>query len=330
MFSIWSQQMTKVFPPIKPNRSFYIQVDNIHKLYVEESGNIEGQAVVYLHGGPGAGSDAFQRQLFDPVKYRIILFDQRGSGKSQPHAELQGNTTQNLIEDMEKIREHLALDSWVVSGGSWGATLSLAYAQSHPDRVAGLIVRGIFLSTQYELNWLYKEGASRFFPEQWKKFVDYIPEPEQEDLLLAYHKRLTSDNELLRRRSAKVWVEWEARLSSLLPNNNIVGQFSVPHTAASIARIEAHYFINASFLKENQLIENIQKIRKIPGYIVHGRYDMICPVEQAYKLHDAWPRSELFIAQAAGHSVSEPGIRSALVEAGNLMLKRLGSLRSKE
>ncbi len=315
--------MTKIFPPIKPNRSFYIQVDELHELYVEESGDMDGIPVVYLHGGPGAGSEPFQRQLFDPVKYRIILFDQRGCGKSRPHAELENNTTQNLINDMEKIREHLNLDSWVVCGGSWGSTLSLTYAQAFPKQVKGLIIRGIFLSTQKELDWLYKEGAGRFFPVQWKKFVEYIPEPERDDLLAAYYSRLMSKNELLRRRTAKVWAEWEAGISSLLPNSNTIKQFSDPHTATSLSRIEAHYFVNNSFIRENQLLENMHKIKNIPGYIIHGRYDMICTVEQAYKLHDVWPRSELFIAQAAGHSAREPGIRSALVEASNLLLKRL-------
>ncbi len=315
--------MAKLYPSIKPNRSFYLKVDDIHEIHAEESGNSEGVAVVYVHGGPGSGSEPFQRRLFDPQKYRIVLFDQRGCGKSKPHAELRNNTTQDLIEDMESIREYLNIDKWIVSGGSWGSTLSLVYAQTYPERVLGLIVRGIFLSTQKELDWLYKAGAGRFYPEYWKTFVEHIPTEERADLLQAYHRRLIGENELLRMKSAKIWANWEARISTLLPSKSRVAHSSDPHIAISVARIEADYFVNGCYLDEGQLLKNIDRIAHIPGYIIHGRYDMVCLMEQAYNLHKAWSGSKLFVVRAAGHSVTEPGICSALIQAGERMLVEL-------
>lgn len=315
--------MGQLFPSIQPNRSFFLRVDDLHEIYVEESGNSEGVPVVYLHGGPGSGSNPFQRQLFDPQRYRIILFDQRGSGQSRPHAELRQNTTAHLIEDIEKIREELGVDRWVVSGGSWGSTLALAYAQQYPERVLGLILRGIFLSTRKELDWLYQGGAGRVFPEYWDAFVREIPEGERDDLLAAYHQRLTGDNELVRMKTAKIWSLWEARISTLLPSTSHIDEFRDPRLAMSLARIEAEYFVNRSWLAEGQLLDNMARIAHIPGYIIHGRYDMICLAEQAWQLHRAWPLSELFLVQAAGHSASEPGISTALIDAGNGMLQRV-------
>jgi proline iminopeptidase len=298
-------------------------MDDLHEIYVEESGNEEGVPVVYVHGGPGAGSYPKQRQLFDPQRYKIVLFDQRGCGKSTPHAELKNNNTAHLIADMEKIRHELGIKKWVVAGGSWGSTLSLAYAQAHPDRVLGIILRGIFLCSKRELDWLYRDGAGRFFPELWDKFKSEIPAPERDDLLQAYHKRLTGENELLRMKAAKTWSIWEACISTLLPSKSLVERFVEPFKAISIARIEADYFMNKGYLEEDQLLKNMPKIAHIPGYIIHGRYDMVCLLEQAYKLHSHWPLSELMVVQAAGHSASEPGIEVALIKASNGLLSRL-------
>ena len=313
--------MNELYPPIKKNHSFYLSVDNDHEIYVEECGNPDGQAVVFLHGGPGAGCENYHRQLFDPEKYRIILFDQRGCGRSKPHASLVANTTDHLISDIESIREELGVSKWVVAGGSWGSTLALAYAQAHPQSVAGLIVRGIFLSTPKEIQWFYQEGASQFYPDYWKDYLQPIPEAEHDDLVSAYHKRLTGDNEIERMRAAKAWALWEARTASLQPKSALVDHFSDPKTALSVARIEAHYFINNSFFEPDQLLKNMAPLKDIPGIIIHGRYDMICTIKQAFDLHNAWPNSELFVVQNAGHSAGEDGIRSALIKAGNDMLK---------
>ncbi len=315
--------MNDLYPPIHENRHFYLQVDDIHEIYVEECGNEDGIPVVFLHGGPGAGCELYHRQLFNPEKYRIILFDQRGCGRSIPHASLENNTTPDLIADIEKIRKELGIEKWVVSGGSWGSTLALAYAEAHPEHVSGLIVRGIFLATPKEIHWFYQEGASKIFPDYWNDFVDPIPENERGNLLKAYYKRLTGDNEIARMGAAKAWSLWEARTATLLPSASILKHFNDPRNALSIARIEAHYFMHDSFFEENQLLNNIDRLQNIPGYIIHGRYDMICPIEQAFTLHKAWPLSELFIVQGAGHSAAEAGISAALIKAGNDLLKTL-------
>ncbi len=315
--------MNNLFPPIQPNQDYFLEVDDLHTIYVEESGNALGIPVVYLHGGPGVGSEAFQRQLFDPQHYRIVLFDQRGCGRSKPHAELQRNTTPHLIADMEQIRRHLKIDRWLVAGGSWGSTLSLAYAQQHPERVLGLIVRGIFLATQKELDWLYSDGASGVFPDHWEKFKDAIPLAEQGNLLEAYHQRLIGTDELLRMKAAKNWSMWEARIATLLPDKHILENFADPHNAISIARIETDYFVHQCYLEEGQLLTNMDRITDIPGMIVHGRYDMICPLEQAWNLHKSWPMSELCIVPGAGHVASEPGISRALISASNKMIGKL-------
>ena len=315
--------MSDLFPPIKKNYSFYLSADNDHEIYVEECGNPDGQAVVFLHGGPGAGCEKYHRQLFDPEKYRIILFDQRGCGRSTPHASLVANTTDDLVSDIELIRDKLEISNWVVAGGSWGSTLALAYAQAHPKAVAGLIVRGIFLSTPKEIHWFYQEGASQFYPDYWKDYLQPIAEDEQDNLVLAYHKRLTGDNEIARMGAAKAWALWEARTASLQPKSSLLDHFGDPKTALSVARIEAHYFINNGFFEPDQLLNNMDRIQDIPGYIIHGRYDMICTIKQAFDLHDRWPSSELSIIQNAGHSAGEQGITSALIKASNDMLKIL-------
>lgn len=312
-----------LYPAINPDNHFQFRVSDLHELYVEECGNPDGVPVVFLHGGPGASCEPAHRRYFDPERYRIILFDQRGCGKSRPHASLEQNTTQDLIEDMEKIRQHLGIDTWVLFGGSWGSTLALAYAETHPDRVLGLILRGVFLCRQQDINWFYQSGTSRLFPEAWKAFLHPIPEAQRDKLIEAYYSRLTSDNELERMAAAKAWSIWEGSTATLRPNHAILDYFADPHIALSIARIECHYFINQCFFAENQLLQNVYKIKHIPGYIVHGRYDVICPIDQAFDLHALWPESQLKIIPDAGHAVSESGITKSLVESTNAMLQIL-------
>lgn len=307
--------MPGLYPRIKPYATHKLEVDKPHVLYVEESGDPHGLPVLFVHGGPGAGSQPFHRTFFDPEVYRIIMFDQRGCGKSYPHSELEGNNTQALVADMEKIREFLGVDQWIVFGGSWGSTLSLVYAQTHPDRVKALILRGIFLGREEELQWFYQGGAAKIFPDYWEEFVSVIPESERGNIIAAFHKRLNGENELARMGAAKAWAKWEAHTSTLVPSKSVLEAFSEPHMAMSLARIETHYFMNNSFLEPNQILKNIDKIANIPGIIVQGRYDMICPMHTAHELYDAWPSSELDIITDAGHAASERGIADALVRA---------------
>lgn len=315
--------MLVLYPEIKPYAEHKLQVDNTHTLYIEESGSENGIPVVFLHGGPGGGTEPCNRRFFDPEKYRIILFDQRGCGKSEPHGSLENNTTQHLINDIEKIRAHLDIDKWVVFGGSWGSTLGLLYAQSFPERVMGLILRGIFLSREKDLRWLYQDGANRVFPDAWHEFLKPIPEPSQHNLLEAYSKLLNGENELSRMGAAKAWATWEASCATLKPNHTVMDHFTDPHTALSLAKIEVHYFSNHSFIEENQIIHDMHKIKDIPGIIIHGRYDMVCPLENAVTLHKAWPNADLNIIREAGHASSEPGITDALIRATNDMAKFL-------
>jgi proline iminopeptidase len=307
--------MRTLFPPIQPYNTQQLGVDALHTLYVEECGKPDGLPVVFLHGGPGAGCESYHRRFFDPEKYRVVLFDQRGSGRSTPHAELRDNTTQALIADMETIRSQLGIEQWVVFGGSWGSTLALAYAQSYPERVLGLILRGIFLCRQREIDWFYQEGASRIFPDLWEKYLEPIPVEEQHALVSAYYQRLTSEDEFTRMQAAKAWSLWEGRTASLTSSQKILDHFGAAHTALSLARIECHYFMHQSFLRENQLLDDAAKLADIPGVIVQGRYDVICPMESAWALHRAWPNSILQIIPDAGHAASEPGIVNALVKA---------------
>ncbi len=314
-----------LYPAISPYHQFELAVTPPHKLHVEESGTPDGIPVVFLHGGPGSGCEPYHRQFFNPQKYRIVLFDQRGAGRSTPHAELSNNTTQDLVNDIEAIRDKLGIDRWVVFGGSWGSTLALAYAQAHPQRVSGLILRGIFLCRQREIDWFYQEGASRIFPDVWQHFLEPIPVNERHDMVTAYYKRLTAKDEFTRMQAAKAWSLWEGRTATLISRQSVIDHFGDPHTALSLARIECHYFKNNSFLSDNQLLNNMSLLNDIPGVIVQGRYDVICPLESAWELHQAWPGSILRIIPDAGHSATEAGILSELVNATDEMVRTVRS-----
>jgi proline iminopeptidase len=321
--------MFTLYPEIQPYAQHRLVVEPPHSLYVEECGNPDGIPVVFLHGGPGAGFQPWNRRFFDPEQYRIVLFDQRGSGKSTPHASLEGNTTQALVADIERLREFLGIDQWLVFGGSWGSTLGLAYAEAHPTRVTGLILRGIFLCRQQDLRWFYQDGASHVFPDAWEEYERVIPLAERGDFMAAYYKRLTGHDEIARMAAAKAWSIWEGMCSTLKPSTSVVDHFSDPHTALSLARIECHYFMNKTFMRsDTQLLEDAHRIANIPGVIVHGRYDMVCPLDNAFALHKAWPRSELSIIRDAGHSAAEPGIVDALIKATRDFARQLGGKKA--
>ncbi len=308
--------MRELYPPITPYQSGMLQVSDLHQIYYEQCGNPEGKPVVFLHGGPGGGSIPLYRQYFDPDRWRIIIFDQRGCGRSTPHAELRENTTWHLVGDIEALRTHLGIDQWVVFGGSWGSTLSLAYSQTHPERCLGLILRGIFLLRQKEIHWFYQEGASYIFPDAWESYLEPIPMDERQDLLTAYYKRLTDPDRTVQLTAARAWSVWEASTSKLFQDLALMNTFGEDEFAAAFARIECHYFTNKGFFEtENQLIENVDRIRHIPAVIVQGRYDVVCPMVSAWELHQAWPEAEFIVIPDAGHSMTEPGIRSALIEA---------------
>ena len=319
--------MMSLYPLIKPYAEHRLSVASPHCLYIEESGNAEGIPVLFVHGGPGSGCDARARSFFDPLRYRIIAFDQRGAGQSTPHAELQGNDSGALVEDMEQIREYLGIEQWLLFGGSWGTTLSLIYAQAHPQRVLALIMRGVFLCRQQDLHWLYQQGASRIFPDYWEDFLRPVAVAERGDLLAAYYRLLTGSNELTRMAAARAWSLWEGRCSTLRPDSDVLAHFNTPHTALAMARIEAHYFVNKGFITENQILQQMDTLAAIPGIIVHGRYDMVCRLDNAQALHNAWPGSELHIVSAAGHSSSEPGITDALIRATRDMADRLEAVK---
>ena len=305
-----------LYPEIEAYRTGRLKVSDLHEIYFEESGNPNGKPVVFLHGGPGGGSEPKQRRYFDPKAYRIVLFDQRGCGKSTPHASLEENTTWDLVADIEKLREHLAIEKWLVFGGSWGSTLALAYAETHSTRVTELVLRGIFLLRRSELEWFYQRGASAIYPDAWEPYEALIPEAERSDMMAAYYKRLTSPDEKVRHEAARIWSVWEGKTSCLAPNNDLVERMSAGEFAIAFARIECHYFVNGGWLdKGRELLANVDKIRKIPGVIVQGRYDVVCPAESAWALHRAWPEADLRIVQDAGHSAGEPGIAHELIEA---------------
>ena len=308
--------MPSLFREIEPFDSGRLRVDEVHEVYYEQCGNPEGKAAIFVHGGPGGGSSPVHRRFWDPSRYRIVLFDQRGCGRSAPHAELRNNTTWDLVEDMERIRKHLGIECWQLFGGSWGSTLSLAYAQQHPERVTEMVLRGIFLLRRREIEWYYQEGASRIFPEAWQRYLVPIPEDERDDMVGAYYRRLTSRDRDERLEAARAWSMWEGSTSRLVPDPDLVARTGEAAFAEAFARIECHYFINGGFFREDeQILEGLERITHIPAVIVQGRYDIVCPAESAYQLHQAWPRSELIIAPQSGHSALEPEITSHLVDA---------------
>ena len=310
-----SEARRGLYPAIEPFNSGYLEVGDGHRLYYEECGNPRGKPAVFLHGGPGGGCTPEMRRFWNPDIYRIVLFDQRGAGKSTPHAGLDHNTTWDLVNDIEVLRAALQIDKWQVFGGSWGSTLALAYSESHPERVTEIILRGVFLVRSKEIHWFYQHGASELFPDLWQGFVAPVPVAERDNLLAGYHKLLTSEDEQIRLEAAKAWSIWEGNTSTLLRNEKIAADFGSDHMALSLARIECHYFVNSAFLEENQLINNIDRVRNIPCVIVHGRYDVICPAISAWELAQAWPEATLHIVPDAGHAAFEPGNVHELVSA---------------
>lgn len=311
-----SGERRTLYPPVECYRQGRLRVDAVHDLYFEESGNPQGKPVVFVHGGPGGGTDPRQRRFFDPARYRIVLYDQRGCGKSTPHASLVDNTTWHLVADLEALRAHLGIERWQVFGGSWGSTLALAYAEKHPERVTELVLRGIFLLRKREIEWFYQEGASRLFPDAWEGYLAPIAEAERGDLLHAYHRLLTSDDVPSRLAAAKAWSIWEGSTSTLLSDPELVKRTGEDEFALAFARIECHYFVNRGFFtRDDELLANIERVRGIPGVIVQGRYDVVCPADSAWALHRAWPEAALHLIPDAGHSAMETGIVDALIRA---------------
>jgi proline iminopeptidase len=314
--------MRELYPEIEPYRQGLLKVSNLHTIYFEESGNPQGKPVVILHGGPGGGSQPIYRQYFNPDLWRIVQFDQRGCGKSTPHAELTENTTWHLVEDIETLRKHLNINDWVVSGGSWGSTLALAYSQTHPEYCQALILRGIFMLRRKEIAWFYQEGAGYFFPEAWEQYIELIPKAERHDMIAAYYRRLISDDQHLRSQAARTWSIWEASTSKLIPDLDLIARFGTEDFAVAFARLECHYFMNKGFfMSEMQLLENVGRIRHIPTTIVQGRYDVVCPMFTAWELHQAFPEAEFVVVPDAGHSMTEVGIRSVLIDTSDRLGK---------
>ena len=309
-------QRRTFYPELQPHNRGRLRVSAMHEVYFEECGNPAGKPAIVLHGGPGGGISSFLRQLHDPEAYRIILFDQRGCGQSTPYAELQDNTTWALVDDMEALRRHLGVERWQVVGGSWGSTLALAYAETHPDRVTELIVRGIFTLRKSEIRWFYQEGADALFPDAWESFLAPIPEAERHDLVAAYHRRLTGPDPAEQMACARAWSQWEGSTLSLLPDEKRVSDFGSDRFALAFARIECHYFMNSGFFREDgELLANAARLKDIPGVIIQGRYDVVTPPRSAWDLHRAWPEAEFIMVADAGHTATEPGIADALVRA---------------
>ncbi len=310
--------LRELYPIEQPFRSGWLQVSNLHEIYFEESGNRRGKPAVFLHGGPGGGTDPKMRGFFDPQRYHIVLFDQRGCGKSRPHASLVDNTTWDLVEDIEKLREHLRIERWLVFGGSWGSTLALAYAQTHPQRVTELVLRGIFLLRRWEIDWFYQSasGAAALYPDLWEQYIEPIPAAERHEMIEAYYRRLTSPDVAVLRRAARSWAIWEGATSFLRLNPEYMAKFQEDDYAAAFARIECHYFRNKGFLRsDSQLLQDVERIRSIPAVLVQGRYDVICPMKSAWDLHRAWPEADLRISVDAGHSAFERSNLHELVSA---------------
>ena len=309
-------ELRTLYPEIEPYDTGMLKVSSLHTIYYEQCGNPEGKPVVFLHGGPGAGCNAKSRRFFDPKRYRIVLFDQRGCGRSTPHAELTDNTTWHLVGDIETLRERLGIDAWQVFGGSWGSTLALAYAETHPEHVTELVLRGIFMLRRWELEWFYQKGCDALYPDAWETYLNAIPEAERGDLISAYHRRLTSVDPKTRTDAARAWSVWEGATSFLWQDPSHIESSAEDEFALAFARIECHYFINGGFFEHDDLLlRNVDRIRKIPTVIVQGRYDVVCPLRSAWDLHRAWPEADLHIVQDAGHSAFEPGITHELLEA---------------
>jgi proline iminopeptidase len=306
---------TWLYPELEPFNAGHLRVSDLHEVYFEESGNPGGKPVVFLHGGPGGATSPKHRRYFDPRKYRIVLFDQRACGQSRPYGELRENTTWDLVADIERLRAHLGIDGWQVFGGSWGSTLGLAYAQAHPERVTELILRGIFLASAWELDWFYRGGAAAIFPDVWETFLAAIPEAEQGDLLSAYLQRLVSEDPAIQKPAVKAWCTWEGALTNLFTPGEVIAGMGEDDLALAFSRLEAHYFANAAWLKEGQLLASLDRIRHLPAVIVHSRYDVVCPMKAAWALHRAWPEADFLIVPDAGHGASEPSVSRALVAA---------------
>lgn len=307
-----------LFAPIEPNQTFWLDVDDVHRVYVETSGNPKGTPVLFIHGGPGGGSNPQHRRFFDPERYHIILFDQRGCGQSTPHGSLKNNTIDHLIADMERIREHLGISQWALFGGSWGSTLALAYAQAYPERVLSMVLRGIFLCRPQDIRWFYQFGASQVFPDFWEDFLAPIPDDERDDLVRAYYRRLVSgSDEAERLACAKAWSVWEGSTSTLEHDEHLADAFGQDKHAIAMARIECHYFVHGAFMEPSQLQHNVRRIAHIPTTIVHGRYDLVCPIRQAFDLAENWPEADLVITETSGHSAFERENIEALIAATN-------------
>jgi proline iminopeptidase len=317
--------MLPLYPEIKPYTRHMVPVDDVHEIYVDESGTPDGIPVFFLHSGPGSGCEFDSRSFFNPEKYRIILFDQRGAGRSKPHSDITNNNTQSLVEDIEKVRKFLKIDKIMLFGGGWGSTLGLVYAESYPENVLALVLRGIFLGTKRDINWIYQEGVSRFYPDHWEDYVAPVSAGERDNLLAAYGRRINGTDELARMGAAKAWSRWEADCSSLHPNPRLVKHLTDPHRAMARCKIGVHYYLNNCFLEDNQIIRDASVLKDIPGIIVHGRYDMLCPVQNAHDLHTAWPISQVFLVREAGHSATEHALIDALIRATRDMALRFES-----
>jgi len=304
-----------LYPDIMPYAHGMLDVGDGHRIYWERCGTPGGRPAVFLHGGPGGGCSPTHRRLFDPAVYDVLLFDQRGCGRSTPHAELAANTTWHLVADIERLRAMVGAETWLVFGGSWGSTLALAYAETHAERVDALVLRGIYTLTKAELSWYYQFGVSEMFPDKWERFLAPIPPAEQGDMMMAYRRRLVGDDPAEQLAAAKAWSLWEGETITLIPSADLTADFSDPHFAIAFARIENHFFVHAGWLEEGQLLRDAHRLRGIPGEIIHGRYDMPCPARIAWELHKVWPDADLHLIEGAGHAFNEPGILDRLIRA---------------
>lgn len=303
------------YPPIEPYESGMLETGDGHAIHWERVGTRGAKPAVFLHGGPGGGITPRQRRVFDPARYDVLLFDQRGCGRSRPHASLDNNTTWHLVADIERLRTMMGVEKWLVFGGSWGSTLALAYAETHPERVSEIVLRGIYTLTPGELAWYYQFGVSQMFPDKWERFVAPIPEDERHDLMAAYRRRLTGTDRAAQLEAAKAWSVWEGETITLLPEPETSDPFAEPDYALAFARIENHYFVHGGWLEDDQLVRDVHRLHHIPAVIVHGRYDMPCPLHYAWRLHKAWPQAEFHLVEGAGHAFSEPGILDRLIRA---------------